>query len=81
VYSLASARRSEESPSEPGASWSAVAEACTLHAVSIPKGLCPPAQGCEQRATLGKVHHGSINLEEVAPPWTTRRIPSWRVDC
>ncbi len=22
----------------------------------IPKGLCPPAQGCEERATLG---HGS----------------------
>src|SRR5438552_16692795 len=21
---------------------------------SIPKGLCPPAQGCEERATLGK---------------------------
>src|SRR6266702_5327486 len=26
---------------------------CTLHASSIPKGLCPPAQGCEERATLG----------------------------
>ena len=26
---------------------------CTLHASSIPKGLCPPAQGWEERATLG----------------------------
>ena len=25
-----------------------------LEALSIPKGLCPSAQGCEQRATLGK---------------------------
>ncbi len=27
---------------------------CTLHAIPIPKGLRPPAQGCEERATLGK---------------------------
>src|ERR1022692_3782693 len=27
---------------------------------SIPKGLCPPAQGCEQRATLGKGSSESI---------------------
>jgi hypothetical protein len=26
---------------------------CTLHISAIPKGLCPPAQGCEERATLG----------------------------
>jgi hypothetical protein len=26
---------------------------------SIPKGLCPPAQGCEERATLG---HRSTNI-------------------
>src|SRR5438105_705063 len=29
------------------------ASSCTLRASSIPKGLCPPAQGCEERATLG----------------------------
>jgi len=27
---------------------------CTLYAFPIPKGLRPPAQGCEERATLGK---------------------------
>ena len=25
---------------------------------AIPKGLCPPAQGCEPRATLGEPRHG-----------------------
>src|SRR5438128_546178 len=34
--------------------WSAVASACPLRGFPIPTGLCPPAQGCEERATLGK---------------------------
>src|SRR5206468_1083645 len=31
----------------------AILYTCTLHASSIPKGLCPQPQGCEERATLG----------------------------
>src|SRR2546422_634587 len=27
---------------------------CTLHTIPIPQGLRPSAQGCEERATLGK---------------------------
>src|SRR6266567_2583136 len=38
---------------------------CTLHSFSIPKGLCPPAQGCEGRATLGKVRKRVSNPERV----------------
>src|SRR5213594_3635920 len=32
---------------------------------SIPKGLCPPAQGCEERATLGKRRWCEHNPEGV----------------
>src|SRR2546427_9010278 len=28
---------------------------------AIPKGLCPPAQGCEERATLGEWPAGCFN--------------------
>jgi light-regulated signal transduction histidine kinase (bacteriophytochrome) len=31
----------------------------TLPDGSIPKGLCPPAQGCEERATLGQTARGA----------------------
>src|SRR5436190_24197662 len=33
----------------------------------IPKGLCPPAQGCEERATLGKCPRVPLNSEGVVP--------------
>src|SRR6266576_290579 len=32
---------------------------CSLHGSSIPKGLRNKAQGCEERATLGKASEGS----------------------
>jgi prepilin-type N-terminal cleavage/methylation domain-containing protein len=35
------------------------------HRISILKGLCPPAQGCEERATLGKSSKAQINPERV----------------
>jgi hypothetical protein len=35
-------------------------EFCSTRA-SIPKGLCPPAQGCEPRATLGNVVEPTAN--------------------
>src|SRR5260370_42423793 len=41
-------------------------EGCTLDDSSIPKGLCPPAQGCEERATLGKSAKEPDNPERVA---------------
>ena len=34
--------------------WNAEGCAFPTSPSAIPKGLCPPAQGCEQRATLGK---------------------------
>jgi hypothetical protein len=34
---------------------------------SIPKGLCPPAQGCEQRATLGNTRPALPNSKGVVP--------------
>src|SRR6266571_4850346 len=37
----------------------APASRCSLPASSIPKGLRNKAQGCEERATLGKVTDGS----------------------
>jgi len=33
---------------------------------AIPKGLCPPAQGCEERATLGTAGDDDNNPEGVA---------------
>src|SRR2546427_12555394 len=36
-----------------------------LHASSIPKGLCPPAQGGEERATLGVLQRRRFNPEGV----------------
>jgi len=39
---------------------------CTLHVSSIPKGLRPPAQGCEERATLGKSEGEIVNPNGVA---------------
>src|SRR6266849_7082492 len=41
---------------------------CTLHASLIPKGLCPPAQGCEGRATLGDRPEAGDNPERVVAP-------------
>src|SRR5690242_19841019 len=41
---------------------------CTLHVFRIPKGLSPPAQGCEERATLGVECRGRSNPERVAAP-------------
>ena len=38
---------------------------------SIPKGLCPPAQGCEARATLGSTSANLINPNGVAPLFAT----------
>jgi len=39
---------------------------CSLQASSIPKGLRPPAQGCEERATLGKCSSEIHNPNGVA---------------
>jgi hypothetical protein len=41
--------------------------ACTLRASPIPKGLCPPAQGSEERATLGVPWRSGFNPERVVP--------------
>jgi hypothetical protein len=35
----------------------------------IPKGLCPPAQGCEARATLGKRVESIVNPNGVVTEW------------
>jgi protein ImuB len=40
---------------------------------TIPTGLRPPAQGCEERATLGLAHRDFLNPERVAP--SARRRP------
>src|SRR6266404_6665682 len=57
--------------------WSAAASDPVLRASSIPKGLRPPAQGCdssrrsqakvEERATLGKTFRDRTNPERVVP--------------
>jgi len=44
---------------------------CTLHKSSIPKGLWPPAQGCEGRATLG----GRVNL--ISTPTGLQPVPCY----
>jgi hypothetical protein len=41
---------------------------------AIPKGLCPPAQGCEERATLGNGPEGIGNPNGVVP--TSLAYPS-----
>src|SRR5258708_5537544 len=41
----------------------------TSHASPIPKGLCPPAQGCEERATLGNGKEGVGNPNGVGALW------------
>src|SRR5438128_1084922 len=46
---------------------------CTLHGSSIPKGLSPPAQGCEERATLGLRWRGDVNPERVVPAFRSSR--------
>ena len=38
---------------------------------SILKGLCPPAQGCEERATLGSRRTHAINPNGVVPSFAT----------
>src|ERR1051325_10668561 len=51
---------------------------CNLRAFSIPKGLRPPAQGCEERATLGAKSRYASNPERVAafgPPDTAAAQP------
>ena len=40
--------------------------ACTLHGFPIPTGLCLPAQGCEERATLGTFRQRGYNPNGVA---------------
>src|SRR2546426_3633274 len=39
---------------------------CSLHAIPIPRGLRPPAQGCEERATLGQ---GSTDAPTLKGLW------------
>ncbi len=39
---------------------------------SILKGLYPPAQGCEERATLGKAQRGTPTLKGLEPPYPIR---------
>ena len=51
-----------------GSLWSASVLPCTLHVFPIPQGLSPPAQGCEERATLGVECRGRSNPERVAAP-------------
>src|SRR5258707_5378010 len=41
---------------------------CTLHAASIPKGLCPPAQGCELASYPGKKPWSRLNPNGVVSP-------------
>src|SRR6266699_1039458 len=50
---------------------------CSLHVLSIPKGLRPPAQGCEQRATLGKVIERNYNPNGVAARSLVLIAPMW----
>jgi len=45
---------------------------CQPEPETIPKGLNHPAQGCEERATLGKAGKRGINSERVA---SLRRVP------
>jgi hypothetical protein len=40
-------------------------------------GLCPPAQGCEARATLGQ-SAGKPNLEEVAAGLISKRFKAFQ---
>ena len=47
-----------------------------LDAFSIPKGLRPPAQGCEQRATLGNQIERVSNPERVVAV----AIIAWRAN-
>jgi len=51
---------------------------CSLQASSIPKGLRPPAQWCEERATLGKHRSGIPNPNGVGSSSQTWRLASMR---
>jgi len=48
----------------------------SLEGSSIPKGLCPPAQGCEERATLGQRCSKIPNPNGVESESLARRSPS-----
>src|SRR6266446_3344396 len=64
----------------------APASRCSLLASSIPKGLCNSAQGCEERATLGKATDDSQpqrGCGMVLFPWSSATTlsglsPMWR---
>src|SRR5882672_9006553 len=49
-----------------------------MNGFSIPKGLRPPAQGCEERATLGKWNSEIPNPNGVVPPSRAHRSGSKR---
>ena len=55
--------------------WPSSLFQCSFRALLIPKGLCPPAQGCESASYPGKPDRICPNLEEVAPPYDPARIP------
>ena len=48
--------------------WGCACPASPLLRPPIPKGLCPPAQGCEQRATLGELRREVPTPTGLRPP-------------